>query len=216
MNVYRRNRLTPATGFTLLEVLVALVIVSLGMIAVFSQLNQMVGMTSRLRDKTLAHWIAVDQITELQANRAYPSVGAKSDEVDMANATWSYTVKISQIGDLDMRRVDVSVAFADSPDDILAEVSGFIAPPQQIVAGGGSEQSGGSGGGGGSGPGGSSTPAEGLDPADVEALRQLENLGNTGQNAPAGNAPVGDAAVDGFGSGWDPLDPYEYGAGDAS
>ncbi|MDH3510558.1 MAG: type II secretion system minor pseudopilin GspI [Gammaproteobacteria bacterium] len=121
-------------GFTLLEVLVALVIVSLGMIAVFSQLNQMLMASSRLRDKTLAHWIAVDQITELQAINAYPKVGERRDELNMARATWSYTVKTSQIGDLAMRRVDVTVAFSDSPDQILAEVSGFLAPPQQTSA----------------------------------------------------------------------------------
>ena len=113
----------------------ALVIVSLGMIAVFGQLNQMLSASARLRDKTLAHWIAVDQITELQAIGAYPKVGESSDEVDMARATWSYTVKTSQIGDLAMRRVDVTVAFADTPEQILAEVRGFVGPPQQAVAG---------------------------------------------------------------------------------
>lgn len=176
----------PDSGFTLLEVLVALVIVSLGMIAVFSQLNQMLNTTSRLRDKTLAHWIAVDQITELQANRAYPSVGEKSDEVDMANATWSYSVKTSQIGDLDMRRVDVTVSFADTPEDILAEVSGFIAPPQQGAAGGQPQQPGGL-------PGGQSPQTPG--------------------DAPQQPVQSPGAAGTGFGSGWDPLSPYDYESG---
>ncbi len=170
-------------GFTLLEVLVALVIVSLGMIAVFGQLNQMLSASGRLRDKTLAHWIAVDQITELQAIHAYPKVGERSDEVDMARATWSYTVKTSQIGDLAMRRVDVTVAFSDTPDQILAEVSGFIAPPQQGVAGGAV------------GPGGQPRLDEDGNPIDP-----------SGPAVDTGNQPGGD----GFGGGWDPLDPNEY------
>ena len=179
-------------GFTLLEVLVALVIVSLGMIAVFGQLNQMLSASGRLRDKTLAHWIAVDQITELQAIHAYPKVGERSDEVDMARATWSYTVKTSQIGDLAMRRVDVTVAFADTPEQILAEVSGFIAPPQQGVAGSGQPPGTGpapSPGPGGATPGQSGVPGSALGPG----------AGATNE-PPAGN----------FGSGWDPLDPNEY------
>ena len=53
-------------GFTLLEVLVALVIVGLGLMAVFSQLNQTIMTASMLRDRTLAHWVAVDRITELR------------------------------------------------------------------------------------------------------------------------------------------------------
>ena len=168
-------------GFTLLEVLVALVIVSLGMIAVFGQLNQMLSASARLRDKTLAHWIAVDQITELQAIGAYPKVGESSDEVDMASATWTYTVKTSQIGDLAMRRVDVTVAFADTPEQILAEVRGFLAPPQ---------------GGGGTGGG---NPQTGDTPPDSDS-----------GSSPSPGGTINPAAGTGFGDGWDPLNPNEY------
>jgi general secretion pathway protein I len=183
---YCKSHLHAASrGFTLLEVLVALVIVSLGMIAVFSQLNQMLMASSRLRDKTLAHWIAVDQITELQAINAYPKVGERRDELDMARATWSYTVKTSQIGDLAMRRVDVTVAFSDSPDQILAEVSGFLAPPQQAVAAGGQ-------------------PRDAI-PGQPGVLGPADAPGTGATNEPAGT---------GFGGGWDPLDPNEYELGD--
>ena len=176
-------------GFTLLEVLVALVIVSLGMIAVFSQLNNMLSVTSRLRDKTLAHWIAVDQITELQANHAYPNVGEKRDEVDMAHATWSYSVKVSQIGDLKMRRVDVKVSFADSPDYVLAEVSGFIAPPAQTLTQNQQQPPGGS-------------------PPSPDGLSQPSGGPVNPANSGAGSGGSG------FGPGWDPLDPNQYGLGD--
>ncbi len=175
-------------GFTLLEVLVALVIVSLGMIAVFGQLNQMLSASGRLRDKTLAHWIAVDQITELQAINAYPKVGERHDELDMARATWSYTVQISQIGDLAMRRVDVTVAFADTPERILAEVSGFIAPAQQGIA--------------------QSQQQSGVVPPPPQpgGQEQLDDDGNPIGQTGTGNQPVGD----GFGNGWEPLNPNEY------
>ena len=199
----RHARTSSIAGFTLVEVLVALVIVSMGMIAVFSQLNQMLGATSRLRDKTFAHWIAVDQITELQANRAYPSVGQKSDEVDMANATWAYTVKTSQIGDLNMRRVDVTVAFADTPEDILAEVSGFLAAPQQAFAG-----NPGSGGGGGGGGGGDSPQGQGNATTGTGQASQAEIPGGPQNLAFGGGQPAGV----GLWSGWDPIDPNEYAA----
>ena len=78
-------------GFTLLEVLVALVIIGLGMMAVFDQLSQMLTTAARLRDKTFATWIAEDRITELQVNGQYPKVGDQSDEVEMAGADWTYT-----------------------------------------------------------------------------------------------------------------------------
>jgi general secretion pathway protein I len=127
------------SGFTLLEVLVALAIVGLGMIAVFTQLNQSLLAASRLRDKTLAHWIAVDRITELRITGQFPEVSEQTDELEMARATWSYTVKVSQTPVEALRRVDVSVGFADTPDNIVATVTGFVGepPPTQVTPGSG-------------------------------------------------------------------------------
>lgn len=110
-------------------------IIGLGMMAVFDQLNQMLTTAARLRDKTFANWIAEDRITELQVNGEYPRVGDRSDEVEMAGADWIYTIKISQVPNMDLRRVDVTVSFLDTPEDILAEVAGFVRPPQIRVDG---------------------------------------------------------------------------------
>ena len=113
-------------GFTLLEVLVAMAILGLGMIAVFSGMSQSLSVTSRLRDKTLASWVATNRITEMQVTGDYPESGNQRDTVDMANAEWLYDLKVTAIPDLDMRRIDINVSFADTPDDILATVIGFI------------------------------------------------------------------------------------------
>ena len=114
-------------GFTLLEVLVALVIVGLGLIAVFGQLNQSLMATTLLRDKTLAQWIAVDRITELRVGREFPNVGERSDDVEMAGVEWEYTLKFTDVGIDNFRRVDVTVSRADQPDRPLATVAGFLA-----------------------------------------------------------------------------------------
>ena len=118
-----------ASGFTLLEVLVALVIVGLGMMAVFGQLNQSLAATIRLRDKTLAHWIAEDRITELRLGDQFPNIGQSSDQLEMGDVEWFYTVKVTQTPVANLRRLDVDVSFADRPDDILATLVGFIGPP---------------------------------------------------------------------------------------
>lgn len=122
-------------GFTLLEVLVAMAIVGLGLIGVFTSLNQMLGATGLLRDKTLATWIATDRITELRVTGAYPDAGVRDDVIDMAGAEWAYTMQVTAIPDLDMRRLDVTVAFADDPDNVIATVIGFLAAPQAGTAG---------------------------------------------------------------------------------
>jgi general secretion pathway protein I len=124
-------------GFTLLEVLVALVIVGLGLMAVFSQLNQTIMTASMLRDRTLAHWVAVDRITELRLEGILPEVGERSDEIEMAGAEWAYTLKFSDVGVENFVRVDVSVGFADNPDRVVTELAGFLGerPPVQTASG---------------------------------------------------------------------------------
>lgn len=115
-------------GFTLLEVLVAMAILSLGMIAVFGAMSQSLDATVRLRDKTLAHWVAINQITELQITGEYPGAGKRRDQVDMANEEWIYDMTIADVAQIDMRRIDIAVSRADAPDDILATVIGFVGP----------------------------------------------------------------------------------------
>ena len=116
-------------GFTLLEVLVALVIVALGLLAAFGQVNQTLTVASRLRDKTLAHWVATNEMTRLRLLGEFPAIGSRSDEVEMARTNWRFTIKVVKTPLDAMRRIDISVAFADRPDAVVTSLTGFIGRP---------------------------------------------------------------------------------------
>ena len=77
----------------------------------------------------------LNQITELQVTGEYPDAGTRSDQVEMARTEWAYEMKISKIPQIEMRRIDITVSFADSPDDILASLIGFIGPTPPTTAG---------------------------------------------------------------------------------
>lgn len=117
-------------GFTLLEVLVALVIVALGLMAAFGQVNQTLTVSSRLRDKSLANWVAVNEMTRLRLLGEFPAIGSRSDEVEMARSEWRYTIKVVKTPVDALRRVDISVAFAERPDAVITTLTGFIGRPQ--------------------------------------------------------------------------------------
>jgi general secretion pathway protein I len=121
-------------GFTLLEVLVALVIVALGLIAAFGQVNQTLTTASRLRDKTIAHWVAMNEMTRLRLQGEFPAVGERSDEIEMARTTWRYTIKVVKTEMATFRRVDISVSFADSPDAVVTTLTGLLASQPQAQA----------------------------------------------------------------------------------
>jgi len=113
------------SGFTLLEVLVALVVISLGMLAVIEAVNQTASNSGYLRDKTLAHWVAMNRLTELRLQAQPPALGEADGDVDMADRTWRWRSVVSQTAVATISRIDIAVSPADNRDATLANVTGF-------------------------------------------------------------------------------------------
>lgn len=144
-----RNRERTA-GFTLIEVLVALIVVGLGMLAVIQTVSQTANNTSYIREKTIAHWIAMNQLTRVRLEPNAPPIDKSSDEVEMAGRDWRWTMEVKQTPIESIRRIEVSVRPSEAPDkSSLAYVTGFygtaIAPPgvTQISWRGSQQQGGG-------------------------------------------------------------------------
>jgi len=121
-------------GFTLIEVLVALAIIAFGLAAVFTQLNQSAGTAARLRDRTFAHWVAMNQLAALRLAGGFPPVGNRSDEVEMGGQRWHYRLSVSATEDDGLRRIDVGVSLASREQQVLASAVGFVAEPAAAAA----------------------------------------------------------------------------------
>ena len=120
------RRDAPARGFTLIEVLAALVIVALGMLGVIQAVTQTARNGTYLREKTLAHWVAMNVITEQRLQPSPPNASEVSDEVEFAGQRWRWTLEVTQTAVESMRRMDVSVRPADAAETVaLATVTGF-------------------------------------------------------------------------------------------
>lgn len=113
-------------GFTLLEVMVALTIVSIGLIAAFNAVIQMAHSTTTLRERAFADWIAMNQLTELRVAGEFPDVGSFDGDVEFAGREWRWEANVSETGVEDLRRVDISVAYIEQPDDLVTLMTGFI------------------------------------------------------------------------------------------
>ena len=118
-----------SSGFTLIEVMVALVVVVLGMTAVYMQLGQFASNAIYLRDKTLASWIGSNTVTELSIQPDWPSLGEEVREIEFADRLWTLTVEVSETEVENLRRADVAVALAETPERIIHTVSALIEPP---------------------------------------------------------------------------------------
>lgn len=113
-------------GFTLIEVLVALVVVGLGMLAVIQTVGQTANTSSYLREKTIAHWIAMNQLTQTRLLPTAPAIDKSSDEVKMAGREWRWTMEVKQTPIESIRRIEVRVRPSEASEtSSLAFVAGF-------------------------------------------------------------------------------------------
>jgi len=124
-----RHANSTSAGFTLVEALVALVIVALGMMAVFMQLNQYTVTSIYIQEKTLASWIATNTLTDLSVRPQWPEIGDEEDDLEFADRQWHYLIEISETQVENLRRADVSVSLVDDPERIIHTVSGLLEPP---------------------------------------------------------------------------------------
>lgn len=115
-------------GFTLLEVMVALVIISLALAGVAGSMGQMIDTANTMRDRTYASWIAQNKITELRLAGVIPKAGETSGEEDFANTTWAWSADVSETGIENLMKVDVAVSYP-GVDDPVRVVTGFIGEP---------------------------------------------------------------------------------------
>jgi general secretion pathway protein I len=118
-----------AQGFTLIEVLVALVIVAFGAGALMATLTSAADTVGHLRDKSFAEWIALNQISELRLDVSRPSPGEASGELEYAGQRWRWRREITDQGMFDMLRIEMTVsrvAEGGQEPPNLATAWGFI------------------------------------------------------------------------------------------
>jgi general secretion pathway protein I len=129
----------PEGGFTLIEVLVALVVVSLGMLGAIEAVNQSITTSTYLRDKSMAQWVAMNKLTEARLQAAVPAVDKTSGDAEMAGQKYRWTLTVTKTPVPTMLRLDVTISPPEGDDtSSLASATGFysasIARQSQALA----------------------------------------------------------------------------------
>ncbi len=127
------NRKTSARGFTLIEVMVALVVVALALPALLTLVMNQLDGTAMIREKTKAFWVAENQLTRLRLQDSlipgFTPPQSSNGEVDLAGEAWFWRIDMEDSGTPNLPRVVVSVARASEREEVVASLSGFIYEP---------------------------------------------------------------------------------------
>ncbi len=75
-------------GFTLIEVMVALTIIAISLGALLNTSGTQANSASYLKQKTLAHWVAVNELTQIRISKTFPNLGDKKGSTKMAKHEW--------------------------------------------------------------------------------------------------------------------------------
>jgi general secretion pathway protein I len=115
-------------GFTLVEVLVALMIVAIGLAALMTAVSGTARTSGYLRDKTLAQWIALNRLSEVRLTLNKLGENQDTGELNFANRTWHYDTRYFDTSISSMKRVVVRVwpGDAKTKGNPLAESSSFL------------------------------------------------------------------------------------------
>jgi len=105
------NRLDKTcSGFTLIEMLVALAVVAIALAAISSNFIQYFDSTSHLRDNTIARWIAENQLVRTRIESPWPALGTYQGTIQYADGEWNWEKVVRASPDRDFRQVEIQVS----------------------------------------------------------------------------------------------------------
>ena len=106
-------------GFTLLEVLVAMVILSISLLAAIKVASEVTNSAIYMQDKTVAQWVAMNKVVELKLAKKLPDLGKSNGEEEMAGRDWRWDILVRNTADKNpmLREVEVGVKPASEDSD---------------------------------------------------------------------------------------------------
>jgi general secretion pathway protein I len=113
-------------GFTLIEVIIALTIIAVGLAAVISAASSTVYNAAGLQERTFAHWVAMNKITELHVMQEFPAPRTTRGSTLMAEHEWFWTMDVVETQDKSVRKVEIAVRTNENDENSLVHLTGFV------------------------------------------------------------------------------------------
>jgi general secretion pathway protein I len=117
-------RADPSHGFTLIEVLVALSVLSIAAMALLNVQGAGAGVSASVREKLFAEIVAENRMIEAVSAVDDGPAGVTSGEEVLAGQTWLWRQTIAPTSDSDIRRIHIAVS-GGADDSPVTGLTGF-------------------------------------------------------------------------------------------
>jgi general secretion pathway protein I len=117
-------------GFTLVEVLVALAIVAIALMAALRAAGQATAAAGELRARLLAGWVAENRLAEHRARGDWLPLGIARGAQNQGGVAFAWREEVIATPNDSFRRVDVFVSSPAEESRPLARLTGFVVQPR--------------------------------------------------------------------------------------
>lgn len=115
-------------GFTLLEILVALAVLSIALLAALKSSGETMRNATGLKERTLAHWVALNRAAELELAGKWLELGTTHGQESMAGLVWYWTVVAEKTPDPEIRQAGIKIAREEKGEPV-ATLEVFLGRP---------------------------------------------------------------------------------------
>jgi general secretion pathway protein I len=116
--------MTRARGFTLIEVLIALAVIAIALLALTRTASIEVQTFDGLRERTLAGWVAANVLADTRLASNFPGTGRSDGRMQLGGRDWRWTRDVQATPNTEIRRIDISVSLGEAPAP-SATLTGF-------------------------------------------------------------------------------------------
>ena len=124
------TRLAGQGAFTLIEVMVALAVVAIALVAALKATSFATDSAMDFRTRMLAGWVAENRLAEMTARRDFPETGQSNGKEDEAGEVFTWRINVGPSPNRSFRRLEISVFTQDDPQHAAATLVSYLARVQ--------------------------------------------------------------------------------------
>ena len=116
-------------GFTLIEILIALVILAVALTAAARATGSATDGARILKQRMLGQWVAQNRLNQEVIAKSFPSVGVQTGEASQAGQAFTWRQTTSGTENPNFRKIEIKVFAAGDNAYSLASLIGYLAKP---------------------------------------------------------------------------------------